>query len=91
MMANQIIRNSNCVAFFSLTGKRDQLVFASSEEIRIGMDQVLAHVLQKLEDGSGGGSAKFAQGSGLAANTQLLRQALEEAQEIVIKSEGSTI
>lgn len=91
MMANQIIRNSNCVAFFSLTGKRDQLVFASSEEIRIGMDQVLAHVLQKLEDGSGGGSAKFAQGSGMAANTQLLRQALEEAQEIVIKSEGSTI
>lgn len=91
MMANQIVRNPNCVALFGLTGKRDQLVFASSEGIRIGMDQVLAQVLQKLEDGSGGGSAKFAQGSGLAANTQLLRQALEEAQEIVIKSEGLTI
>ncbi len=91
MMANQIVRNPNCVALFGLTGKRDQLVFASSEEIRIGMDQVLAQVLQKLEDGSGGGSAKFAQGSGLAANTQLLREALEEAQEIVIKSEGLTI
>ena len=90
MMANQIVRNPNCVAFFGLTGKRAQLIFASSDEIRIGMDQVLAQVLPKLEAGSGGGSAKFAQGSGLAVNTQLLREALEQAQEIVINSEGST-
>lgn len=91
MIANQIVRNQKCVAIFGRAGGRAQLVFASSGEIRIGMDLVLARVLPKLKDGSGGGSAKFAQGSGVAANAKVLQEVLDLAREIVIESEGSTI
>jgi alanyl-tRNA synthetase len=88
MLANQIVRNPKIVAVFGQMGERSQLVFASSGEIRIGMDQVLAHVLPKLEDGSGGGSAKFAQGSGQAASTKVLQEVLDQAREIILESEG---
>lgn len=91
MIANQIVRQPKCVAIFGQTGERVQLVFASSGDIRIGMDQVLAQVLPKLEDGSGGGSDNFAQGSGLAGNNKVIREALDQAQELIIESEGSTI
>lgn len=91
ILANQIVRNPKCVAVFGQTGERAHLIFASSGDIGIGMDQVLAQVLPMLEDGSGGGSAKFAQGSGLAANNKVMREVLEQARELILESEGSII
>lgn len=90
MMANQIARHPKCVAIFGQIGARVQLVFASSGDIRTGMDHVLSEVLPKLEDGSGGGSAKFAHGSGLAANNKVIREVLDRARELIIESEGTT-
>jgi len=87
-LASQLTRQDDTIVLFGLAGEKAQLLLARSDNMAISMNDVLTDVLPVLGRAAGGGSAKFAQGGGPAADEAQLRKALERAEAIVRRQLG---
>lgn len=81
-LVGQLTSNDNVVALIGISGAKALLMFACSRNLKIPIDQVLMEVLPMLGDVTGGGSDRFAQGGGAAANGKDVAAALQAAEKI---------
>ena len=84
MLANQIIEHPNSIALLGIVGDSSQLIFARSEDAPGEMNQLIKQTLQVLGSATGGGTAKFAQGGGTAADSERMTQALQRALRLLL-------
>jgi alanyl-tRNA synthetase len=84
MLANQIIEHPNSIALLGIVGDSAQLIFARSEDAPGEMNQLIKQTLQVLGSATGGGTAKFAQGGGTAADSERMTQALQRALRLLL-------
>ncbi len=87
ILASKLTNNSNMIALLGRPGASSFFVFAASEGIEVDMSNLLQLVFAYLGDGKGGGSMKFAQGGGLAADEEQVFKALSHA-EMHIQQRG---
>lgn len=62
-LAIQISRKPGTIALLVANDSATALIFARAKDAPGDMNDLLQHILQQLDDGQGGGSATFAQGS----------------------------
>ncbi len=84
ILAKKVVNTGNAVAFLGIAGNKSHLVFAAADNIRVNMEKALDLALPELATPSGGGSAKFAQGTGGAASELQVAAALERARNYLI-------
>ena len=82
-LVSYLTASAGIVALIGLAGAKAQLVFARSDNLTVPINQVLKEVLPMIGKATGGGTAKFAQGGGPAANTRQVAAALQSAQEFI--------
>ena len=84
ILASQLVEHAGVVALLGLAGVKARLLFARAEDGPGAMNDLLKSALQVLGNGTGGGSANFAQGGGPAADIDRVQQALARAERLLL-------
>ena len=84
ILANRLVEHPGAVALLGISGEKAQLLFARAEKGPGSMNELLKSALQVLGSAAGGGSPKYAQGGGPAADIDRVEQALARAERLLL-------
>jgi alanyl-tRNA synthetase len=83
-VANLLAKQAGVVALLGVAGLQARLLFCRAADAPGEMNQLIKPALQTLGSTAGGGSPTFAQGGGVAADKERVRQALVRAERLLL-------
>ena len=84
-LAKYLAKREDSVILLGVAGRKSLLVFAAADNVPFEMNLALTQALPFLGKATGGGSGKFAQGGGPAANKSTVTTAVEHARHYILK------
>jgi alanyl-tRNA synthetase len=83
-LASRLKEEAYTIALLGVAGEKSQIILARSTELHYDMSKVLKQVLATLGTDRGGGRPEFAQGGGVAASTEQIEAALQDAESSIL-------
>jgi alanyl-tRNA synthetase len=83
-VANLLAKQAGVVALLGVAGPQAKLLFCRAADAPGEMNQLIKPALQTLGSTAGGGSPTFAQGGGVAADEERVRQAIVRAERLLL-------